>query len=151
MKKCDTMRKMGFSGKFWSILVIVTIIVLLILGIYYLLSDEPNNQESYSGIKPEDVVVDYGEYVGENITVEGYIYDPDPADKFAYVSSQLIEEPLEQGEFVEEELLLINYSNVENISGSTNKYYFQGPINEIQNERYPVDLIYLNVKNVEMV
>ncbi|MFW5871844.1 MAG: hypothetical protein ACOCUT_01935 [bacterium] len=142
---------MGFSGKLWSILVIVTIIVLLIVGIYYLLSDEPMDQNSYSGIKPEDVVINYEEYIGENITVEGYIYDPDPADNFAYVSSQLIEEPLEQGEFVDEELLLINYSNLENISGSTNKYYFQGPINEIQNERYPVDLIYLNVKNLEMV
>ena len=145
------MRTIGFSGKFWSMLVIVTIIVLLIVGVYYLLSEEPTNLEPDSGIKPEEVVINYGQYIGENITIEGFIYDPDPADQFGYVSSQLIEQPLEQGEFVEEELLLINYSDVENISGSTKKYYFHGPIREIQNERYPVDLIYLDVKSIERV
>ena len=139
------MRKIGFSGRLWKVILGCVIIILILIGIIFMLTKEPVSEKETQELNPEDIVANYEEYIGENITVEAFFYDPDYGDEFAYASSQPIEEPLEQGEFIEEELLLINYSSVENITETSNKYYFKGIIKEINYTDYPLDLICLNV------
>lgn len=145
------MRSMGLGGYLWEVLVIVAVVILLLVGIFFIVIDEPTDDFVEDGLNPEEVVVNYADYIGENITVKGYFYDPDFGDEFAYLSAQPIEEPIEQGEFVEEELLLVNYSSIGSIDEIDDKYLIQGTIEEVNYSEYPVDLICLQIHQIEKI
>jgi hypothetical protein len=143
------MKKMGFRGKFWSIIILISILILLIIGFIYLADDNTDIIEDNDKLDPRTIIDNYEEYIGKNITVKGYFYEPDFGDEFAYISTKPVEEPIRQGEFELGKFLLINYSSVSNMNFTDSIYYFSGRVKEANFSQYALDVIYLDVNSVE--
>lgn len=145
------MRTVGFSGKFWTLIILVFIVFLVSVGVFFLVTYANVDIQPNNGLNPENVAADIDNYVGKNITVKGYFFTFDPEDEFAYVTSNPIEEPLQQGEFEEEEFLLINYSLVNYVIESNIQYFFHGTVEKTTVSDIPLEFIYLNVYKIERV
>lgn len=148
------MNKIGFSGRFWSILIIAFIaIILIIIGIYYFTDRSTDQIPDNNVLDPKFLTTNYEKYLDKNITVEGYFYEFDSGDGLGYVSSKNVEEPTQQGEFEQGELLLINYTLVDSdkLNEGEHTYYFYGKLKEANFTKYPLDLIYLKLNKVEQI
>ncbi len=146
------MKGKGFSSQLWGLVAIVIIALLISIGIFFLMDNPGTSNNETTILKPGTVVADYNNYIGKNITVTGYFYEFDTRDRFGYIHSKEINEPIKQGDIEQEsDFLLINYASVTNISSSVQKYNFHGTLQEANFSKYDIDLVYLNVTSLELV
>ncbi|MDG6219708.1 MAG: hypothetical protein QCI00_09775, partial [Candidatus Thermoplasmatota archaeon] len=89
------MRNIGFSGNFWTLILLVFLVFLVLVGVFFLITYENVDIQPNNGLNPENVATNIDNYIGKNITIEGYFFTFDSEDDFAYVASNPIEEPLQ--------------------------------------------------------
>lgn len=138
------------KGNLWKIATIsIIIIIVSITLIYIYIGNSLYKPENI--LYPETIFEDPNNYIGKNITVEGYFFNRFDSDTNAYISSVEIKRPILEGDLENSVLLLMDYSSSTiNLDEST-LYRFHGLLTEFNNTEFPVDRIILNVYSVEKV
>lgn len=144
------MKSSGLKGNFRKIIVIFSIVLLVsVVFTYLFLSDFP--YESKNALSVKDVIFNSEEYLGENITVEGYFLDHFGSEQNGYISPIIEERPIEQGDLEEKVLLLIDHSKIDTILDEETKYYFSGMLTELNNVDFPTNQVIMIVDKVDEV
>jgi len=141
----------GISGiitkKLW-IFLIVFIIIIIGVAVYVDVFEYNNPQGSKSYILINDVVLNYNNYIGKNITVRGFYYKGDLPAKEAYITSDHITLPIHDGSFENTNYLTINSSGLNVTFVEDEEYYFTGTLISNVVAPYQIQLFVLSAENV---
>jgi len=142
----------GITGiitkKLW-IFLIIFILIIIGIAVYVDFFVYKNPEESLNYISIQDVLLNYKNYIGKNITVRGFYYNGDLPYGEAYITSDHIILPIREGSFENIDYLTINSSGLNVTFVDDEEYYFTG--NLVSNEIMPfqIQLIVLSAENVE--
>ncbi len=140
-------RKGRLTGKVRQLAIIV-VVMLLAVSIALIIMFGGVFPESSEALTTREVLQNSEQFIGKNITVQGYYYNGGTISGEGYITPVSIELPFEQGEYEEQWFLPINHSTVDIVLSNDVLYQFTGTLRAEESEIGSFNPVMLHAKEI---
>jgi hypothetical protein len=135
--------------KILIVVVVASVVIVIGVGLATDFFGTQNQQKNLNLRSIGDITANPATFLGKRITVEGFYYQGDLANGYGYLTDALVQQPIVQGSF-SNQFLIMNYSGY-NMSTYIQgvQYYFTGTLVSQNSTLYQGRSYFLSLEAIE--